>query len=170
MVLLHAGYCFMCALVLHMPPLTGLLLLLTHLIRYQTDVHFLQSTCECRRFGDTYKWLLYGDDDTLFFNHALIPTLQDMDPDMPYFLTGAHRSCFEVWLHETAIQPDIPSLLLTLWLRDSHYTAGLVQLRAWVHMGTGPQGSAYADGMCHMHSVLCSIYPNHVACPPLKSS
>ena len=43
----------------------------------------------CRHYGDSYKWLLYGDDDTLFFPHALKHTLQDLDPNVPYFLTGA---------------------------------------------------------------------------------
>lgn len=56
--------------------------------RYQSDSRLaLTPFLAHRRFGDTYKWLLYGDDDTFFFDHALISTLQEMDPDMPYFLT-----------------------------------------------------------------------------------
>ena len=45
-------------------------------------------TFACRHFGDTYKWLLYGDDDTAFFLDAAINVLQHLDPDLPYFLTG----------------------------------------------------------------------------------
>jgi hypothetical protein len=48
-----------------------------------------------RHFGDTYKWLLYGDDDTYFFLDAAMNVLQHLDPDLPYFLTGFSfaRSC-----------------------------------------------------------------------------
>lgn len=42
-----------------------------------------------RHFGDTYTWLLYGDDDTLFFTDAVLGVLDGLDADMPYFLTGA---------------------------------------------------------------------------------
>ena len=46
-------------------------------------------TAFCRHYGYSYKWLLYGDDDTMFMTHAVLNTLQDLDPNMPYFLTGA---------------------------------------------------------------------------------
>lgn len=39
--------------------------------------------------GDTYKWMLYGDDDTLFFVDGIVSLLQDFDPEMPYFISGA---------------------------------------------------------------------------------
>lgn len=45
-----------------------------------------------RHFGDSYKWLLYGDDDTFFFLDAAMEVLQHLDPDMPYFLTGSEHS------------------------------------------------------------------------------
>lgn len=41
-----------------------------------------------KHFGDTYKWLLYMDDDTIFFPDAVMRLLEDFDPDMPYFITG----------------------------------------------------------------------------------
>ncbi len=41
-----------------------------------------------RHFGESYKWLLYGDDDTFFFLDAAMQVLQHLDPEMPYFLTG----------------------------------------------------------------------------------
>ena len=41
-----------------------------------------------RHFGGSYKWLLYGDDDTFFFLDAAMNVLQHLDPEMPYFLTG----------------------------------------------------------------------------------
>lgn len=45
-------------------------------------------------FGDTYKWLLYGDDDTVWFMESVMRLLQDFDPDLPYFITGQYR-CLE---------------------------------------------------------------------------
>ena len=42
-------------------------------------------------FGDTYKWLLYQDDDTVFFPDAVVHLLEDFDPDLPYFITGGRR-------------------------------------------------------------------------------
>ena len=43
-------------------------------------------------FGDSYKWLLYGDDDTVWFMESVMRLLQDFDPDLPYFITGGSRS------------------------------------------------------------------------------
>ncbi|KAK9807886.1 hypothetical protein WJX72_012243 [[Myrmecia] bisecta] len=37
--------------------------------------------------GDTYKWLLYGDDDTIWFMDAVMNMVEDLDPHVPYFLT-----------------------------------------------------------------------------------
>ncbi len=43
-------------------------------------------------FGDSYKWLLYGDDDTVWFMESVMKLLQDFDPDLPYFITGGSSS------------------------------------------------------------------------------
>ncbi|KAK9803696.1 hypothetical protein WJX73_002056 [Symbiochloris irregularis] len=54
-------------------------------------------------YGDSYKWLMYGDDDTLFFPHALKRTLQNLDPNIPYFLTD------HMWWTEIELdRPDHP--------------------------------------------------------------
>jgi hypothetical protein len=46
------------------------------------------TLCCCRRkFGDTYKWLFYGDDDTIFSLDAAINIASKLDHNMPYFLT-----------------------------------------------------------------------------------
>jgi hypothetical protein len=42
-----------------------------------------------KQLGDTYKWLLYGDDDTVWFMDGVLKFLEDLDPDMPYFISGA---------------------------------------------------------------------------------
>ena len=41
-----------------------------------------------RQLGDSFKWLFYTDDDTMFFLDAAINIVKDLDPNMPYFLTG----------------------------------------------------------------------------------
>jgi len=41
-----------------------------------------------KQLGDTYKWLLYGDDDTVWFMDGVLKFLEDLDPDMPYFISG----------------------------------------------------------------------------------
>lgn len=35
-----------------------------------------------------YKWLLYGDDDTLWFVDGVLDLVKDLDPGMPYFISG----------------------------------------------------------------------------------
>lgn len=35
-----------------------------------------------------FKWLLYGDDDTLFFMDAVANVVKNLDHNVPYFLTG----------------------------------------------------------------------------------
>ena len=42
-----------------------------------------------KQLGDTYKWLLYGDDDTVWFMDGVLDVLSDLDPDTPYFISGA---------------------------------------------------------------------------------
>ena len=37
-----------------------------------------------------YKWLLYGDDDTLWFVDGVLDLVKDLDPGMPYFISGGH--------------------------------------------------------------------------------
>ena len=43
--------------------------------------------CACQALGDTYKWMLYGDDDTLFFVDAVLDLLQLFDPELPYAIS-----------------------------------------------------------------------------------
>ncbi len=38
--------------------------------------------------GIDYKWLLYGDDDTMWFLSAVADLLRDYDADLPYFISG----------------------------------------------------------------------------------
>ena len=61
-----------------------------------------------KQLGDTYKWLLYGDDDTVWFMDGVLDMLADLDPDTPYFISGAAsspclgslwRSLYLTWQH-----------------------------------------------------------------------
>lgn len=45
-----------------------------------------------KQIGDNYKWLLYGDDDTVWFMDGVLRFLEDLDPDMPYFISGGFAS------------------------------------------------------------------------------
>lgn len=36
---------------------------------------------------DNYKWILYGDDDTVFFTENVLQTLRGLDYRQPYFLS-----------------------------------------------------------------------------------
>ncbi len=36
---------------------------------------------------DNFKWMLYGDDDTVFFIDNALDMLEGLDHNMPYFLT-----------------------------------------------------------------------------------
>ncbi|GFR41913.1 hypothetical protein Agub_g2705 [Astrephomene gubernaculifera] len=40
-----------------------------------------------RHFGNTYKWMLYGDDDTLFFMRGVQQLLSNFDPELPLALS-----------------------------------------------------------------------------------
>ena len=37
--------------------------------------------------ADSYKWMLYGDDDTVFYVDNVLRMLEGLDPTMPYFIT-----------------------------------------------------------------------------------
>ena len=38
---------------------------------------------------------MYGDDDTFFFTDAVLKSLEGLDPEMPYFLTGYSQALRE---------------------------------------------------------------------------
>ena len=49
----------------------------------------LPCVCVClQMYAGNYSWLLYGDDDTVFFIDSVSELLQDFDPSLPYFITG----------------------------------------------------------------------------------
>lgn len=53
-----------------------------------------------KELGDTYKWMLYGDDDTQFFLDGALRLAKDFDPDLPWFITGTHAlEVCTLWQH-----------------------------------------------------------------------
>ena len=48
---------------------------------------------EAQVYGDSYKWVLYGDDDTMFFIDNVLALLGTLDPELPYFITGQTVPC-----------------------------------------------------------------------------
>lgn len=45
---------------------------------------------------NSYKWILYGDDDTFWFIDNVLTHLDQLDPDMPYLLSD------NLWMKERA--------------------------------------------------------------------
>lgn len=45
---------------------------------------------------NSYKWILYGDDDTFWFIDNVLIHLDQLDPDMPYLLSD------NIWMKERA--------------------------------------------------------------------
>ena len=44
----------------------------------------LLCVCVClQMYAGNYSWLLYGDDDTVFFIDSVSELLQDFDPSLP---------------------------------------------------------------------------------------
>lgn len=57
-----------------------------------------------RHYGDSFKWLFYGDDDSVLFLRGAMNIVAGLDPAMPYALTGG------LWCPPTV--PSAAALLL----------------------------------------------------------
>ena len=49
----------------------------------------VHDRCRCVSGVDNYKWILYGDDDTVFFVENVLQTLQGLDYRQPYFISDS---------------------------------------------------------------------------------
>ncbi|GFR42726.1 hypothetical protein Agub_g3644 [Astrephomene gubernaculifera] len=58
-----------------------------------------------RHFGDTYKWMLYGDDDTIFYMTGVLKLLSQFDPEQPLALTD------NIWYYSLHPSPSAPRCL-----------------------------------------------------------
>ena len=50
---------------------------------------------------DSYKWILYGDDDTVWFPDVILRLVNRLDHDTPYFLTD------HIWFPEWKGAPGL---------------------------------------------------------------
>ena len=41
-----------------------------------------------QEYGDSFKWVFYGDDDTVFFPDAALAVAEKLDHNLPIFLSG----------------------------------------------------------------------------------
>ena len=57
-----------------------------------------QSLLQPQALGDSYKWMLYGDDDTLFFVDAVLDLLLPYDPELPYAISD------NIWFEANSAQ------------------------------------------------------------------
>lgn len=58
--------------------------------------------------GETYRWMLYGDDDTLFFVDAVLDLLQPFDPELPYAISD------NIWFEANSALVSGPCVLVAL--------------------------------------------------------
>ena len=73
----------------------------------------ISCMCHCKCAGqDSYKWILYGDDDTVFVIDNIIKVLSTLDHTQPYLLSDALW-----WLENGKSKPT--SLLLPFELMKS---------------------------------------------------
>lgn len=67
----------------------------------------MRDVCCLQALGDTYKWMLYGDDDTLFFVDAVLDLLQPFDPELPYAISD------NIWFEANSALVSEPSVTHT---------------------------------------------------------
>ena len=46
--------------------------------------------------GDTFKWMLLGEDSTVFFMDAILSYAEGLDHNMPYIVTGVHTTDYSL--------------------------------------------------------------------------
>ena len=96
-----------------MPPPVGVETFGRHLTQVEsrhtpktTFWHDQQGPALClQAMGDTYKWMLYGDDDTLFFVDAVLDLLQPFDTDLPYAISD------NIWFEANSALVSGPSVI-----------------------------------------------------------
>lgn len=54
-----------------------------------------RHTAGCRALQGNYKWLLYGDDDTVFFPEGVARAIKSMDAELPHFVSGEPATATE---------------------------------------------------------------------------
>jgi len=96
----------------------------------------------------TWKWMLYGDDDIYWFVDNLLPALEELDPDVAYYVTddimgcchGAFKWCTTM---ATACQPPTRKPV-----RDVNNTCDLQRPAAPCLQSQLPLDEHAAEGFC----------------------
>lgn len=68
-----------------------------------------------RHLGEAFKWLFYGDDDTVFLVEAAIQVVRTLDPDLPYFLTGGAPLIIALRSSRPVCSPELLPTMLSRW-------------------------------------------------------
>ncbi|KXZ55605.1 hypothetical protein GPECTOR_2g1155 [Gonium pectorale] len=90
-----------------------------------------------RHFGETYKWLLYGDDDTLFFMDAVKHMLDSYDPDLPLAFSD------DLWYYGRHPNPHAPRCLPCNVLNETQPDLETVMRKPYMR----PAGAHGGSGM-----------------------
>lgn len=87
-----------------------------------SHVFSLNSTID---FTLPCRWMLYGDDDTMFFSLGVQKLLEGLDPEMPYIIVSSAKLCCRnclrpMWLCNLAGNARAPCGYVTALLGFAH--------------------------------------------------
>ena len=82
-----------------------------------------------KREGVDYKWMLYGDDDTMWFMSAVLDLLREYDSELPYFISGAVSVHARHTIHDAPISVELCSVLSCVMCMFQICFSCLVQAR-----------------------------------------
>lgn len=68
-------------------------------------------------FGGRFEWLLWGDDDTMWFMPALQQLVAGLDPKTPYLVSGEHVSFITLPI---SLQESFWHMAHGAWLAQYH--------------------------------------------------
>ncbi|GFR48863.1 hypothetical protein Agub_g10817 [Astrephomene gubernaculifera] len=135
-----------------------------------------------RHYGDTYKWMLYGDDDTLFFMDAVKRLLASFDPDLPLAFSdnlwylGAHPNphaprCLPCHLAGESL-PSLKDILSTHYARAAlrKQLAAAKQPTSEAALEAAAADPTQVPGRRYMPQPACPYCTPQAACAPITSA
>ena len=60
----------------------------------------------------SYKWMLYGDDDTVFYLDNVLRMLETLDHTMPYYITD------HIWFLKSLTEGDLSPAMACMYSND----------------------------------------------------
>ena len=113
--------------------------------------------------AQSYKWILYGDDDTLFAVENVLRVLEGLDHNMPYLLTdslwwpegarGAHHCCHHDIMHQSLADHAQSRLLMKADARSMCIRALAMLQRLQAH---GMPAESWVEGTCSPSLQSCT--------------